>query len=487
MKSFLKTSLVMCGILVLIVNILGIPVDALAAKVAKKPQVVESETAKAAVDFKKMSDMSDFDPNNPIIPTGDTIKVAVVMPFSGPAALNGQMVWLYVLWVTHDINKRGGIWVDGKKKLIQPIQADTMSRQDQCKKICERMALQEKVHVMFGTAGSNMMKVIMEVGNKYNIVVHNFAALSYDLHDALQFNRYTFMTTYETSTLGRGLAYYFGQIRKKEKKFFVLCQDYSYGRSMAEWFMKGLKEYYPEAQVVGEDYHKLFITDFAPYLTKIKASGAEAVFTGDWIPDIGNLLKQARQLGIRIPFADRILDDPQMLAELGIEGSKGLINITEAEHTSPYFKNDGQIKMHRTWIDLWKNKWTKPYNSKTCAHPEGQIGSYISQLYWLFSVIERAKSTNAEKIIKVWENDSFRTMSGKIVKMRACDHKVIQDLSVSEFVPPEQQKVSYNIPPYYWFNDCCYTGELHVVPAAKILPWMDQKLDRCKGKDGWGK
>ena len=53
---------------------------------------------------------------------------------------------------------------------------------------------------------------------------------------------------------------------------------------MADGFKKGLKEYYPEAQIVGEDYHKLFLTDFAPYLTKIKASGAEVIFTGDWIP-----------------------------------------------------------------------------------------------------------------------------------------------------------------------------------------------------------
>ena len=40
----------------------------------------------AAFDVKKMSDMSDFDPNNPVIPTGDTIKIAVVTSFSGPGS-----------------------------------------------------------------------------------------------------------------------------------------------------------------------------------------------------------------------------------------------------------------------------------------------------------------------------------------------------------------------------------------------------------------
>ncbi|MDP3041071.1 MAG: hypothetical protein Q8O18_14545, partial [Deltaproteobacteria bacterium] len=42
-------------------------------------------------DVKKMGDMSDFDPSNPVIPTGDTIKIAIVASFSGPAALVGQI------------------------------------------------------------------------------------------------------------------------------------------------------------------------------------------------------------------------------------------------------------------------------------------------------------------------------------------------------------------------------------------------------------
>ena len=109
------------------------------------------------------------------------------------------------------------------------------------------------------------------------------------------------------------------------------------------------------------------------------------------------------------------------------------------------------------------------------------------QTYWLFSVVERAKSLDPEKIIAVWENDSFKYVNGKVVKMRACDHKAIQDLAIVEYVPPEEQKVAFNIPPYYWFKNASYIGPTWKIPAEKILPWMDQTLDRCKGKDGWGK
>ena len=458
------------------------PSTAMAAKADKVPKV------NAAFDASKMGDMSDFDPANPIIPTGDTIKIALVASFSGPGSLSGQVYWASALWAVHDINKRGGILVDGKKKLVELIKADHMSRLDQCKKVTERMILQEKVHFLWGTNGGNMMKVINETANKYKVIVLNAGAGADTLHDATNFTRYSFMTMSTTDQSGRGFGYYFGQIRKKEKKFYILNPDYSSGHESTDGFKKGLKENYPEAQIVGEDHDKVYLTDFVPYLEKIKASGAEVIYTIAFQPDAGNLLKQARQMGITLPFAHAFMDEPNLLHEVGIEGTKGLVQLSAMESTgNPYFKTPGQIKYYKTWNNLWKNKWkTPPYNSRLFEHGKGAISLYTASTYWLLSVIERAKSTDPEKIIKIWEGDTYKYGNGKIVKMRACDHKVIQDFGVVEFVPPEQQKVSFNIPPYYWFKDCSNTGPIFTVPAVKMLPLMDQNLDRCKGKNEWG-
>jgi ABC-type branched-subunit amino acid transport system substrate-binding protein len=443
--------------------------------------------AKAAFDFKSMGDMSDFDPANPIIPTGDTIKIALVASFSGPAALVGQIYWASALWAVHDVNKRGGILVDGKKKMVELIKADHMSKPDQAKKITERMVLQEKVNVLWGTDGSNLQKIINETANKYKVISINTASLSDDLQDATNFSRYAFQSSMSAEQLGRGQAYYYGKIKKKEKKFYVLCQDYSFGHVLADGFKKGLKEYYPDAQIVGEDYHKLFLTDFAPYLEKIKASGAEVIFTGDWIPDAANLLKQARQMGVALPVAHVFLDEPNFLHEVGVDGTKGLVQISQYGSENPTFKTPEQIKYYKTWNDLWKNKWkTPPYNSHLFEHGTGNIGSYVEQTYWLLNVIARAQSTDPEKIIKVWEGDSYRFTNGKVISMRACDHKAIQDLHIFEFVPPDQQKQSFNIPPYYWFAGTSNTGPTFTIPAKSVLPWMDPGLDRCKGKNADG-
>ncbi|MCX7982902.1 MAG: ABC transporter substrate-binding protein [Syntrophales bacterium] len=461
---------------------------------AKKKEVVKEvpygedwDKPRAFVDISKMADVSDFDPANYTPPTGDTIKIGYVNVFSGPAALNGPIHLTPIRFAAHDINKRGGIWVDGKKKLIEVIFADHQSKTDVCKKVCERLVLQDKVHVLMGTSGSHLMKIINEVGNKYKVISVNEGALSDELQDATNFGRYSFMPSPTTEQIGVGMAYYFGQIRKKEKKFYILCQDYSFGRDMAEAFKKGLKMYYPEAQIVGEDYHKLFLTDFAPYLTKIKASGAEVVYTGDWIPDAANLLKQARQMGITIPFANLFMDEPNFLHEIGVEGTKGLIHIDVYDMPYSFTNYPPSVSFYKAWNELWHKKWkTPPYNSRLFEHGSGAIGLYGQITYWLLSVIERAKSTDPEKIIKVWEGDVFRYANGKLVKMRACDHKTIQPLGVTEYVPPEEQKQSMTIPPYYWFQGTSSAGPMWLVPAAKILPSMDPKLDRCKGKNPWG-
>jgi len=448
----------------------------------------EIGAANAFFDVNKMSDMSDYDPANPVIPEGDTIKVAVVASFSGPAANQGQFEFCIVQWAAHDINKRGGILVDGKKKLIQIIKADSQSKPNPTKKICERLALEDKVHAFYGTDGSIVMKIINQVADRYKIIAQNALTSSDDCQNAANFSRYAFQTFWTSDSIGRGLAYYYGQIKKKETKFYILNQDYGFGHLIAESFKNGLSEYYPGSQIVGEDYHPLFHKDFAPYLTKVKASGAEVIFSADWSPDIVNLLKQSRQLGLNIPIANIYGNDANALDGLGIEGTKGLVHIDCFDVTNP-FEVPGYEKFFKAWHNQWKTWKSVPFNGGYfeycgCA---GNAAAGLMGAYWLFSVIERAQSTDPEKIIKVWEGDTYRIVNGKLWKMRPCDHKVIQDLYVSEYIPPAEQKEFFPIPPYYWYKDFCYTGPTYKVPAEKILPWMDEKLDRCQGKNRWGK
>lgn len=440
--------------------------------------VAGAMAANDGYDLEKLPDMSDYDPNHIVKPKGDTIKIAVIAAFSGPAASVGQSYLLPVGWAAHDINKRGGIMVDGKKKMIEVIVADNKNRPDVTRKVTERMILKEKVDILWGTSGSHLQKVINQMADKYKKISVNAISLSDELMDKDNFSKYVFMTCYSTEQIGKAFAYFYGKIRKKESKFYILNQDYLFGHSLAEGFKVGLQEYFPGAQIVGEDYHRLFLTDFAPYLTKVKASGAEVIFTGDWIPDAANLLKQTRQMGIKLPFANIFLNDPVTLTAVGVEGTRGLMNITQAGTGNPVFKSDGQIKWYRMWEKLWKTKWDKPYNSVLFQYPLGNLSVYMNSVYWTASVMARAGSTDPEKMIKVWEGDSYRTLNGKVLTMRACDHKMVTDLHIYEYVPPAEQKQAFNIEPYHWFDTCSAAGPVYEIPKDKAPPKADPAL--CK-------
>ena len=61
-----------------------------------------------------------------------------------------------------------------------------------------------------------------------------------------------------------------------------------------------LKEKRPDIEIVGDELHPLLkITDFSPYVAKIKASGADSVITGNWGQDIALLLKAAADAGLQ--------------------------------------------------------------------------------------------------------------------------------------------------------------------------------------------
>jgi hypothetical protein len=88
----------------------------------------------------------------------------------------------------------------------------------------------------------------------------------------------------------------------------------------------------------------------------------------------------------------------------------------------------------------------------------------------MFDVIERAGTMNSEKIIKVWEGDEYRSITG-VVKMRACDHQIVRDVFVSQFEFPNP-----------WFSDAASYGKPVIVPAKYAEQPLPEGLDRCKRK-----
>ena len=399
-------------------------------------------------------DMASFIPGKSDTPvTGDTIKIGLINPFSGSAASAGEWFYLSLAWVVHDINTQGGILVDGKKKKIQILKGDTQVKPDIAKKVIERLILEDKVDVLVGTAGTHITIVAQMMAGLHKKVFLNNCSYSDLLLDEKNWNPYVFQAMAPNTTQWTlALAQYYA--KRPEKKFYIICQDYAYGHAYAETFKAAIKKYKPEAQIVGEDFFPLFVKDFAPYLTKIKASGADAIITQAWSADNENLLKQSREFGISAPVSSIYLDDPNPLKAIGGPAGAGMVVM---QTHIPAIKTPLNRKFNELWNKQSK-KWTKPYDSEMYKWPAGFVGSSAISIYWLFDVIQRAGTTNSEKIIKIWEGDKFQSIIGPLY-MRPQDHLALSDIYLSELVFPNK-----------WFDNNASWGEVVTIPQALCTP-----------------
>jgi branched-chain amino acid transport system substrate-binding protein len=83
------------------------------------------------------------------------------------------------------------------------------------------------------------------------------------------------------------------------KKVYLINQNYSHGQQVVEVRQGKPEAQAPDIQIVGDDLHPLAqVRDFAPYIAKIKQSGADTVITGNWGSDLSLLIKAANDAGL---------------------------------------------------------------------------------------------------------------------------------------------------------------------------------------------
>jgi branched-chain amino acid transport system substrate-binding protein len=106
------------------------------------------------------------------------------------------------------------------------------------------------------------------------------------------------------------------------RSVYILGQDYSFGQAVAREGRRQLALLRPDVQIAGDELHPMGrVKDFSPYVAKIKASGAQAVITGNFGNDLTLLVKAARELGFEgrfYTFYGNALGAPAAIGEAGI-------------------------------------------------------------------------------------------------------------------------------------------------------------------------
>jgi len=331
----------------------------------------------------------------------------------------------------------------------------------------EKSILQDKIVGFSGVAGTHIAKIGQSLAKEYKTIFINVSAYSDELNFLPDFNEYYFRTCGNSSTTAKSLAVFYKN--RPETKFYILAQDYVWGHESTEIFEKTLKEVKPNMKIVGKEFFPVFAKDFAPYLEKVRASGAEVVVTMSWGADNENLIKQSRQLGIKsplnpdlfIPMASPFLDDTRPLEVVGGPAGRGLVLCGD-------FQMDRRLpaakKLNDTWNKLWKN-WKAPYNTMLYKWMNGGWYRNLTGYYWFFQAVQKAGSTDSKKIIAALEGDTFDAFGWKHY-MRPDDHMVIADRPIEELEFPNTWEMPNNAAP----------AQPNWIPAKDCLPNIDVRL-----------
>lgn len=203
--------------------------------------------------------------------------------------------------------------------------------------------------------------------------------------------------------------------RPEVRKVYLLNQNYSHGHQVARYAKETLARKRPDVQIVGEDLHPLAqVRDFAPYVAKIKASGADTVITGNWGSDLSLLMKAANEGGYEGQF---------FTYYTGVTGTPTALGQTFDGRI--YQISYGHFHLGGT-MGQWQDEYRRKFNDDFYA------GSVIHIFHALAQGAAKAGSTDPVKVAAALEGLRWRSFNGE-VEMRKADHQLQQTLYLTRW------------------------------------------------------
>jgi branched-chain amino acid transport system substrate-binding protein len=281
-----------------------------------------------------------------------------------------------------------------------------------------KLAIDQGARYILQGNGSSVALALTDAVSKYNernpgkeVIFLNDSAVDPDLTNSkcsywhFRFDADTSMKMEALSTFMEG--------QKDIKKVYILGQNYSHGVQVAKYTKETLARKRPDIQIVGEDLHPIAqVRDFAPYIAKIKASGADTVVTGNWGSDLSLLVKAANEGGYTGKFYTYYAGVTGAPTALGAAAEGRVYQVS-------YNYNNMGGQMDK-WADEFKAKYNDDFYTSSILRIFETLGSAMA----------KAKSTDPVKVAAALEGIKVKSFNGE-VEMRKTDHQLQQPLYVS--------------------------------------------------------
>ncbi|EGD02633.1 putative amino acid transporter exported protein, partial [Burkholderia sp. TJI49] len=202
------------------------------------------------------------------------------------------------------------------------------------------------------------------------------------------------------------------------RKVYLLNQDYSFGHDVSTLARQALAARRSDVSVVGDEFHPIGrIKDFSPYIAKIRASGADAVVTGNWGNDLTLLVKAAREQGLNAKFYTFYGNSLGAPAALGDAGVGRVVAVADWHPNAGGARSDAFYRAFRTRFPA--------------AQDDYPVRRMSLMIEMLAAAMSRAGSADPVAVARALEGLSFDD-GFHPARMRAQDHQLIQPLYVME-------------------------------------------------------
>jgi urea transport system substrate-binding protein len=393
----------------------------------------------------------------------DTIKVGVLHSLSGTMAISETALKETVLMTIDEINKSGGVL--GKK--LEPVVVDPASNWPLFAEKARQLLTKDKVAVTFGCWTSVSRKSVLPVYKELNGLL--FYPVQYEGEELEKNVFYTGAAPNQQAI--PAVEYLMSKDGGEAKRFVLLGTDYVYPRTTNKILRAFLKSKGVADADIMEDYTPFGHSDYQTIIAKIKKFASEGKKTAvvSTINGDSNVpfYKELGNAGLKAT------DVPVVAFSVGEEELRGVDTKPLVGHLASwnYFmslknpENDKFVKMYRDWA-----KKAKLPNADKVVTNDPMEATYIGIHMWK-QAVEKAKSTDTEKVIAAMAGQTFKAPSGITSMMDEKNHHLHKSVFIGEVKADGQFNVVWKTP-----------GPVKAQPWSPFIAGNDKKKDEPEVK-----
>lgn len=324
------------------------------------------------------------------------IKLGVVSEMTGANATYGNSIVNGIQLAVKEQNAKGGLL----NKQIEIVVADDKSEPAEAANAMSKLINQDNVKAVMGIFPSSNAIAAANVSESSKIPFLAIGATNpkVTVNDDGTVKPHTFRVCFIDPFQGTvGANFVYNELGAKTAAIYIdNSSDYAKGLAAA------FKDTYTAAggTVIDEESYLQKDTDFKSVLTKIKAASPDVVYVPGYYEEVGKIIKQARELGINIPFVGGDGWDSPKLAE--IAGSEALNNTYFTNHYSV----DSSDETSKAFVENYNKEYGQ--NPDACA-VLGYDGANL-----MIETIAKAGVYDAAKITEILAaTKDFNAVTGK--------------------------------------------------------------------------